>query len=251
MFGPDTRVCLSNRADLSSPLLQGQLLILPYPLSYKQPVTKSECPQWCPEQPEWLVKRCWFSTGFSRYDGWQCRVCVRMFSPLAMYYKSESAQLQGTQSKYKVMILSSKGEEGKEEERSGSHSFWGLPFLLSHSCLKKQGVKAVFYIQGQRAPSLETPVMQRKPKLFNWQVTVVFHFKIITKNLNALSEAFIKEAVCFQLWKLDAHWSCFPYQPVQTDVFLSLLKRPNYAIGSHLVLFSLVFCHITIRSRKN
>ena len=38
---------------------------------------------------------------------------------------------------------------------------------------------------------------------------------------------------------------------VQTDAFLPLLKKPNYATGSYLVLFSLVFHHITIRSKKN
>lgn len=68
--------------------------------------------------------------GFAQDSGWQCRVCV-------------CAQLQGTQSKYKV-VLGSKGEGEKEEERSGKSFLLGtsilaVPFLFT-SYLKKKKI---------------------------------------------------------------------------------------------------------------
>lgn len=73
--------------------------------------------------------------------------------------------------------------------------------------------KSAFTYSGPDSPKSGDSTNAKKPQafqtkktqLFNSQVTVVLYLKIITKNLTALSEAFIKEAVCFQLWKLDAH----------------------------------------------
>lgn len=83
--------------------------------------------------------------------------------------------LQDTQSKYKMVIWGSKGEQGKEEERLGQSFLLGTSILavplLFTSCFKKKKKKFrcsshLLHIQGQRAPSLGTPLIQRKHKFF-------------------------------------------------------------------------------------
>lgn len=77
-----------------------------------------------------------------------------------MYWKSESGRFQDTQSKYKVVIFGSKGEEAKEKKRFGavlpSGDFHSCCPILIHLLFKKKhsGVKVIFYVFEAREPQV-------------------------------------------------------------------------------------------------